>query len=417
MYLARTPRGIPSDLGFLDYRLEVRLCKALKRANAEGRLLTFDAQETRDWVPWIRPTHGVNGTIPYAATGFESSPGYVAPRCPHSANPHRDAASCIMVVKATKTQGKPTQNYFQAVHDYHSCPYKMIIPSHRALPLPPSSFTDDEDAECTTRDSSPPPASSQSMSQASAGSSELSASSRDEIWRPNSYFNRETAQKRAQPDYALVMAYLDEEFDRAQKQYCGPTSIDLTLPMLDPYRTEKWPVDMRNFSAPIGHLLRQLNSNIGVTPQHILLISDDMVTCVGCRCCFSFRGYRDHVSIVDGNCGNTDIFIIVPSPESVKRIPENHHLLRPYRPEYPSQLKNIADCIQSIVGRAWLDYNSHVGVPRDVYSFIFGTRVHCEACNRVRSFAGHGAHNAPDGSCTVVGRIDRGDGEDEDDEE
>lgn len=61
--------------------------------------------------------------------------------------------------------------------------------------------------------------------------------------------------------------------------------------------------------------------------------------------------------------------------------------------------------LTSMIGRAFLEWNSKIGVPSDVWYIIATAKVLCQGdCKMVRSFDGDCAHRGVDGEpvCTVV---------------
>lgn len=73
---------------------------------------------------------------------------------------------------------------------------------------------------------------------------------------------------------------------------------------------------------------------------------------------------------------------------------------------YPSgvPLPTHTDNINSILGRAWVTWNSRVGVTKDVWAILSTAWTHCKDCNLVRTFDGDRAHRDENLLCRDIGQ-------------
>jgi hypothetical protein len=183
--------------------------------------------------------------------------------------------------------------------------------------------------------------------------------------------------------------------------------------------------DWKFVDSPIGRAFREWNSRIGISPAAWLLISSSAAMCTSCMRMFSMDGYRDH--IVDGNCTYcsgelaasaqivrgmcyvhtfcltllTFRFITAPlHPASDSGNPP--YELQKYHLQPSFSLFDVPDHIQSAIGRALLEWNSHLGVSWTVWHTVSTARVYCPACDLVRSFEGDTDHRKV-GKCGLAG--------------
>lgn len=105
-------------------------------------------------------------------------------------------------------------------------------------------------------------------------------------------------------------------------------------------------------------------------------------------------------------------FLLTDDLFLVKHIPLRLAQDRPYPPlplgPYHTLFNPDAPCdvfLTSMVGRAFLEWNSKVGIPSEVWYMVATAKVSCHGgCNKVRSFDGDCAHRDANGQplCTVV---------------
>jgi hypothetical protein len=73
---------------------------------------------------------------------------------------------------------------------------------------------------------------------------------------------------------------------------------------------------------------------------------------------------------------------------------------------YPlgAALPSHADHLNTTLGRAWVTWNSRIGVTKDVWAVISTAWTHCHDCNLVRTFKGDRAHRDGNFLCRDVGQ-------------
>lgn len=74
--------------------------------------------------------------------------------------------------------------------------------------------------------------------------------------------------------------------------------------------------------------------------------------------------------------------------------------MRTFNGEPPTPI----EFLDSPIGAAYLEWNSRLGVPEDVWAVISTAYVHCDECNLRRSFNGDHAHRDANGRCADVGQ-------------
>lgn len=177
---------------------------------------------------------------------------------------------------------------------------------------------------------------------------------------------------------------------------------------------------LQYLTTPIGSLIREFNSTMGIPLVSWCRLIQQPVLCVGCDCMFSEDGYDAHIQ--QGRCTNTpslkrgessylcSSFIYSYSCSLVfttRQKPEPFSLdMRTFPKNHVQELKSTQDCLDTMTGRPFLEWNSRVGVPRDVWYLISSARVICADCQLVRSFEADHAHRDLEGKCADVGEGD-----------
>jgi hypothetical protein len=90
-------------------------------------------------------------------------------------------------------------------------------------------------------------------------------------------------------------------------------------------------------------------------------------------------------------------YITVPSAETT--LPTIHLHMFPDT----FQLSQTMECLDTAIGQLFLEWNSCIGVPQDVWYVISTARIVCRTCRLVRSFDGDEAHHNQMGLCEDVG--------------
>lgn len=71
---------------------------------------------------------------------------------------------------------------------------------------------------------------------------------------------------------------------------------------------------------------------------------------------------------------------------------------------FSSQPPTPIEFLDSPIGTAYIEWNSRLGVPEDVWAVISTAYVHCDECNLRRSFNGDHAHRDTNGRCADAGQ-------------
>jgi hypothetical protein len=73
---------------------------------------------------------------------------------------------------------------------------------------------------------------------------------------------------------------------------------------------------------------------------------------------------------------------------------------------YPSGISvpTRVDFLNTTIGRAFVDWNSRIGIPQDVWTMITTAYVHCARCDLLRCFDGDHAHRDANYVCQDIGQ-------------
>jgi hypothetical protein len=168
--------------------------------------------------------------------------------------------------------------------------------------------------------------------------------------------------------------------------------------------------------TPIGRACREWNSRNGIPYLTWCLILSSASMCSSCHRMFSIDGYNAHV--VNGVCTR---HLGSPAPPQAIRAPLHPASnsskpppeLQAYNFNLAFTLFDVPDHLHSAIGRAFVEWNSCLGVPYAVWHMISTSLVHCSACGLVRSFDGDTDHRRV-GRCGLIGTskgpVDEGEG-------
>ncbi|KAJ6617033.1 hypothetical protein B0H10DRAFT_1948714 [Mycena sp. CBHHK59/15] len=134
-------------------------------------------------------------------------------------------------------------------------------------------------------------------------------------------------------------------------------------------------------------MLSQLNSTMGLPKPTFICLLLQNLECPSCLCCFSVEGYHEHRKLE--LCSNTPDFHFIP-----ELYPELEGIALP----------NHTDKINTIVGRAWIAWNSCQGVPKDIWALISTAFTHCCHCDLIHTFVGDYVHRDENHICLDVGQ-------------
>ncbi|KAE9404254.1 hypothetical protein BT96DRAFT_989528 [Gymnopus androsaceus JB14] len=355
---------------------------------------------------------------------WSSIPGFKAPLCPHAENPFVSKDDSQMIIKFTQYR-KTIRYFFQASHE--GCRYKMPIRLPQANVTSSTNSTVGESGQVLP--STVPP--SLTLGQPSANLATA------EPKKLESLFDKATFKIRTQPGKAslhssdhlhvelscadlailhthrwayqagvyrglmfliVLVSKLSVAFFLESPQIHMAYDLKELPEIMWPYNALKpqslYEVIMKNLTFidyQIGALIIKLNSVDGITILSFMEIMSAAQKCSGCCCVFSPEGYHAHlgyneVSGFTSHCCNSPLLPVVPayaaSVPKYRGIGGDHQNLR-----FDSGL-----CTE--VGRAYLAWNSRLGVPEDVWTLISTAVVCCPSCLLVRTFA-----------CSLIGKL------------
>ncbi|KAJ3839116.1 hypothetical protein F5878DRAFT_660566 [Lentinula raphanica] len=375
-----------------------------------GQLVTF-SREIEDWCPWNSPIRAlVSGAMTTVAPpSYEAIPGYKPPVCPHIMNPFLSLEDCEMKVKIYKAHGT-TRYVFLAPHP--GCQFRMNIPyyGHQKLDmeydqdsgedgdeidllrsaylsLSQSSRSSLREVEESLMPGSQLSSASQSPSLASSSNSAFSflpqgtsTPSRRPRPRPiegqrklESFYPAESAERRAAYDQDLV-AELDLAYSQGIfRGKFSHFSSNLPLAILDPYNPSNNDGGitfnhLQYFDTSVGQIIRGVNTSLGARPSSFKYLVSLSRTCPVCLCEYSPDGFVAHNNNGEGSprCMNTPGCPLVSDTRSPDVDPER--LVQ--RTFLDGQHPAFNDQSDSALGRPWLEWNSKLGIPADVWKVI-----------------------------------------------
>ncbi|KAF5353019.1 hypothetical protein D9757_012736 [Collybiopsis confluens] len=408
------------------------LYKEFRHHISSGKMVTFDLS-TRQFKIWTPPLRqAVSGVLSTASPlSYVGMLGYCAPKCPHALNPFLRTADCTMVVRPYCHNGT-TKYVFLAPHP--GCEFRMPIPwfgVERFDPDVDDAYNEDEDDIDLVSSAYISQSANTSMEdmddtlfafiEEEPGSSPVSSENIVSPSRPqpvalkkgkptlSSFFTAATAERRASYDREQVKlltsafcAGVFEDFPALHPAYFL-SKVPAILAPYDPAvnsgtRTFN---HLQYLETAIGKVIRAANSNLGATPTAYRELLSLSQSCGVCLAVYSPDGYQAHVENNDSGprCQNTpgcppvsEHQIVVVDP---KHLPERTFL--------NNQQPAFGDSIDSALGRPFLEWNSKLGIPADVWAMVSTAVIACEACKLVRTFAADKAHRAIDGFCMDPG--------------
>ncbi|KAJ6546777.1 hypothetical protein B0H10DRAFT_1969508 [Mycena sp. CBHHK59/15] len=405
------------DLGFTQHDPTPQQLRDARLAYGEARehgdLITWSSV-TNSPMPVIynrpcRENHKGTWTL-IAASAFNNLPSFKGPQCPHAMNPFRLEEDTEMTCRHNKNRGW----YFQAKG--HNCEFILNIPplgsSKIRLHGDKSKFEDGEWADSDDEEESfalmaldeeaaqrvrevnvataalmegiplswPPPYSpgsssslpSYPLSSPVASSSRPSPTKSDGCVKP--YFTRTQAEERANFNRQFTTGLHDKQFSGKFKVY--------------PERHPAWKSGLED--APV--IMASFHPE---TPGSRLPPMGFMTTLCGQM----LSQLRGTMSIVVGGSA----LILLTFAELYPELEGLYDMATRMYPE-GTPLPNHSDHINSMVGRAWIAWNSRVGVPQDVWAILSSAWTHCPDCDLVRTFEADRAHKDDNNMCRDIGQ-------------
>ncbi|KAJ7156804.1 hypothetical protein C8R46DRAFT_1196217 [Mycena filopes] len=420
----------------LSSELLVECRREVDEANHEGTILTWslttNSKKPSVWHPPHRTTR--NGEMTQmAASAYNNVPAskFNGPHCAHAINGFNLAEETLMSAHHTRKRGW----FFQAKQ--HDCEFILNIPplgsknivhpdDSELLEDPnaghwASSGDEDESFEFMALDkktaeavrrvneasdramSGPPPYSpGQSLPLYSSSLMPLSTPPSSSPLAPSSSplapfssppvasSSSPQSRSRARPSNGTLRPYMSQA--AADGRMCYGT------PGLEVF-------DLWGMTQLGGQMLSQFNSTMGLPKRTLFRLLVQSLECQGCGCLYSVEGYHDHRRLNSQTrefvCTNT------PNLSPVQELqPELAGLYDMSTRTYPVgiALPSHSDHINSTLGRAWVAWNSRVGVSKDVWAVLSTAWVHCRDCDLVRTFDADRAHRDSNFLCRDVGQ-------------
>ncbi|KAK7019273.1 hypothetical protein R3P38DRAFT_3199456 [Favolaschia claudopus] len=422
---------------------------SLLQWNTVGLMATWCPIEN-EWIPWTSPMRILKSSrklIPVAASGYRRVPNLQGPRCPHSFPDPRHSQMDLHLDKVYDHTGTRA-NFWRA--SSHECRFYVIIPpiekyqSQYITTLEEQktfeellAFEDEDDYEpdpSSQPSTSTTPSSSSSQRTMASPSTSLttvsSSSTADmeevaryllhgnpRLPRPSdlpppvnnnlsSYFNERITVARKAVDQLLMVDIKDFYntgfFDRNPGHH--PLAVKPPHDLMSNYLPEDTQdnlsrvfANMQHVDTHVGRAIREFHSIIGVPQEGWTAMLQHKVECDCCECVFSYEGYNSHV--VMGRCStatpSTSVNLMPPPPLRIS--------CRTYPSGYSIPL--VEDFVETPSGLAFCEWNSRLGVPRDVWVLLSTSGVLCSTCKLRRSYEAHQAH-LKDGKCADPGEME-----------
>ncbi|KAJ6482818.1 hypothetical protein C8R47DRAFT_1073414 [Mycena vitilis] len=407
----------------------------LRAGNKDGKLLTWE-HETECWVQIARPHRITSPTnsVPIAASGLkniwlETNTLFFCPHTCPSGMPYDP-----LVLRLHGLYEGQRADFFYAKD--HLCIFKVVV-----QPLRPSQtlitweqqhqFQEDRNRELSdgTEDELSTPSSSQgsTSTQASSTAPSSSSSSTSATSASSATSNASTLSRLAvkalltpHPRYSSPTTlsspvlptpigsgtqiqcpdvhFMEHLFEIStagvseDDPSCHPAwNEDERHDVLQVYDSRIYPNCFQKTSQflqflykPLGQVIRDLNSPLGVPFSDYTTLIHQCCGCASCLNQFTPDGYNAHIR--DGRCTNHPKLEFVEEVE----IEQPEVRLRTFRDD--KRPEKVKDTLDSAVGCALLQWNSRLGVPSDVWLLVSGATVLCKECDLVRAFAAHRLH-------------------------
>ncbi|KAJ7128841.1 hypothetical protein C8R46DRAFT_1245109 [Mycena filopes] len=341
----------------LSSELLVECRREVDEANHEGTILTWspttNSKKPSVWHPPHRTTR--NGEMTQmAASAYNNVPAskFNGPHCPHAINGFNLAEETLMSAHNTRKRGW----FFQAKQ--HDCEFILNIP-----PLGSKNIVHPDDSELLED----PNAGHWASSGDEDESFELMALDKktaEAVRRVNEASDRANAFFRNH--------LLDRQASGLYKRYpqehpaWRSSTFGECVPMLLSFHPRPPAVmpPMTWMTQLGGQMLCQFNSTMGLPKRTLFRLLVQSLECQGCGCLYSVEGYHDHRRLNPQTrefvCTNT------PNLSPVQELqPELAGLYDMSTRTYPVgiALPSHSDHINSTLGRAWVAWNSRVGIP------------------------------------------------------
>ncbi|KAJ7928189.1 hypothetical protein B0H13DRAFT_2265205 [Mycena leptocephala] len=410
-YTPSRPSAKPTRQRVLELRAHdpspavLQLCRdEIAAAKQDSKILTWSptADGLTGLSVWYRPVStSKRGSMRLlAASRFNFTPGIDLPRCPHAANPFRTieetTQTCkrrFMVLKAEippitssqvlLTEGElkdylDTQDYIDGdAQDTEDEDFDMNADAGTSDRHPPTrGLSEEQVASYLSSSSRTSSLSSVGTSSSSVPLHSPACSSGSRSARPSHgpsarpYFSAMVAAKRNSPNYELIATMLENEvnnfYKRHPEEHPAYMAMDRPPAILLPYHPDaskrRLADNMQNMTLPHGRVVCDLMSTVGIRSEDLPSIP-------------SRHPPLEDIPFLE--------FRTYPSGISV-----------------PTRV----DFLDTTVGRAFVDWNSRIGIPQDVWTMITTAYVHCARCDLLRCFDGDHAHRDANYICQDIGQ-------------
>ncbi|KAJ7883088.1 hypothetical protein B0H13DRAFT_1890601 [Mycena leptocephala] len=357
---------------------------------------------TNDWIPWKLPMRVLKGQkklVRVAASGFHKIKGLQPPRCPHTFSDPRKSLMTLNLNKTFDDTGARA-NFYRA--ETHDCGCNVFIPDPEERRT--EYVTTQEQHDYFDDDGEEDQPSSSQESSSSAREVETYLLHGDPRFpRINDlppalsgpiqpYFCERVAIARKTVDLELIQ-FTEEEAGRGfyeQRPDLHPLAQTPAHAIMAIYDERVRPgclirafSNLQHIDSHVGRAIREFHSPIGIPADAWTAILH------------SVYGYNSHV--VEGCCS------IAPPMNQValKNVIPPRISVRTYPPHYivPHQ----DDFIDTPSGIAFMEWNSRIGVPMDVWALLCTAYVSRRSCKLRRSFLAHRVHCNEAGECQDPG--------------
>ncbi|KAJ7145082.1 hypothetical protein C8R43DRAFT_1130155 [Mycena crocata] len=346
---------------------------------------------SNDWVPWVQPMRVLKTQkklVPVAASGYHKIKNLLPPRCPHSFVNARNSQMTLHL-NQVHDETREKANFYRA--DSHNCGMIVFIPDiekyrseyittqdQRELFDQLYAFDDDDDVDNALASTS----SSNSSPSSSAEAAEvemylLHGEPRLPRMRDlppamqgpiKSFFNERVSEARKTCDKRLIFNLHFEDFKRFPLTH--PLAQKPIHPLMKIYDGTDNPAclirafsNLEHIDSHIGRAIREYHSPIGIPDQAWETIIDNTIPCNSCECYYSLNGYNSHV--VDDLCtmasplrGVSYFEPRLPSSVDVRTYPNGYII------------PHMEDFLDTPSGVAFMEWNSRIGVPGDVWALL-----------------------------------------------
>ncbi|KAJ6611917.1 hypothetical protein B0H10DRAFT_1952699 [Mycena sp. CBHHK59/15] len=157
---------------------------------------------------------------------------------------------------------------------------------------------------------------------------------------------------------------------------------------------------MQNMTTPTGLIIRQFTSTTGIPYITCLHLQKDNYPCLACNCMYPLMGHQQHRHR-SGRCtNNVDLPMIEEQDPPLDEFPFLKFRSYPADAKIPSP----QEFLNTLVGRAFVEWHSKIGVPQDVWAAIITAYVRFQHCDLECSFEADKAHRNEGGECQDIGQ-------------